>query len=50
MTANTKKARRIFIDTNVRKLTEVEISMQEAREGKVNHYDSVEDMFQQLGI
>lgn len=33
-----------------RKMTEVEISMQEAREGKINHYDSVEDMFQQLGI
>lgn len=33
-----------------KKLTEVEISMQEAREGKVNHYESVEDMFQKLGI
>lgn len=33
-----------------RKLTEVEISMQEAREGKINHYKSVEDMFQKLGI
>ena len=33
-----------------RKLTEVEMSMQEAREGKVNHYKSVEDMFQKLGI
>ncbi len=33
-----------------KKLTEVEISMQEAREGKVNHYESAEDMFQKLGI
>ncbi len=33
-----------------RKLTEVEISMQEAREGKINHYESVEDMFQKNGI
>lgn len=31
-------------------LTEVELSMQEAREGKVNQYESVEDMFQKLGI
>lgn len=33
-----------------KRLTEVEISMQEAREGKVNRYESVEDMFQKLGI
>lgn len=33
-----------------RKLTEVEMSMQEAKEGKINHYESVEDMFQKIGI
>jgi len=33
-----------------RKKTEVEVSMQEAREGKINHYESVEDMFRQIGL
>ena len=35
---------------NTQTITEVEISMQEARDGKINHYDSVEDMFQKIGI
>ena len=31
-------------------LTEVEISLQEVREGKLHYYDSVEDMFHKIGI
>ncbi len=38
------------VGAKISKLTEVELSMQEARDGKVNHYESVEDMFQKLGI
>ncbi len=30
-------------------MTEFEVSMQEIKEGKVNHYDSVEEMFKHLG-
>lgn len=36
--------------TSARKMTRVELSMQEAREGKVHHFDTVEEMFQSLGI
>ncbi len=30
-------------------MTEFEVSMQEIKEGKVNHYDSVEEMFKHIG-
>lgn len=36
--------------SSTRKMTRVELSMQEAREGKVHHFDTVEEMFQSLGI
>lgn len=36
--------------SSTRKTTRVELSMQEAREGKVHHFDTVEEMFQSLGI
>ena len=36
--------------SSTRKMTRIELSMQEAREGKVHHFDTVEEMFQSLGI
>ncbi|MBO7255034.1 MAG: hypothetical protein J6U79_01490 [Paludibacteraceae bacterium] len=33
-----------------KKLTDIEISMQEARDGKINTYKSSNDLFKKLGI
>jgi len=30
-------------------MTGFEVSMQEIKEGKVNHYDSIEEMFKHIG-
>ncbi|MDR1783864.1 MAG: hypothetical protein LBR13_06370 [Dysgonamonadaceae bacterium] len=36
--------------TPARKLSPLEISLQESKEGKVNHYASVDDFFKKMGI
>ena len=41
---------KVVIPKNEKKRTDVEISMQEARDGKINTYKTPNDLFQKLGI
>ncbi len=41
---------KVVIPQKEKKLTDVEISMQEARDGKINTYKTPNDLFQKLGI
>ncbi|MDY4850119.1 MAG: hypothetical protein SO182_02635 [Paludibacteraceae bacterium] len=41
---------KVVIPQKEKKLTDVEISMQEARDGKINTYNTPNDLFQKLGI
>ena len=41
---------KVVIPQKEKKLTDVEISMQEARDGKINTYKTLNDLFQKLGI
>ena len=41
---------KVVIPKKEKKLTDVEISIQEARNGKINTYKTPNDLFQKLGI